>query len=184
MRVVLTHRGKDSIATFFAENVFKYNSWLRTFVFPLQFHLNIFPKVQRIIHFADMYMRNQVSNCRKNIMMTSSNGNIFRVTGPLYGECSWLRWIPPTKLVVTGSLCRGFTGLRSIPLTKAVTRSLDVSLFFAWNKRLSKQSWGWWFETPSRLSWRQFNGNFGMWAGHVMQKDYCCRSFPPIHTSY
>ena len=26
------------------------------------------------------------------------------------------------------------------------------------NKRLSKQSWGWWFETPSRPLWRQCNG--------------------------
>ena len=25
------------------------------------------------------------------------------------------------------------------------------------NKRLSKQSWGWWFETPARSSWRHCN---------------------------
>ena len=30
-------------------------------------------------------------------MMTSSNGNIFRVTGPLCGEFTGLRWIPRTK---------------------------------------------------------------------------------------
>ena len=30
-------------------------------------------------------------------MMTSSNGNIFRVTGPLCGEFTGLRWIPLTK---------------------------------------------------------------------------------------
>ena len=30
-------------------------------------------------------------------MMTSSNGNIFRVTGPLRGEFTGLRWIPRTK---------------------------------------------------------------------------------------
>ena len=30
-------------------------------------------------------------------MMTSSNGNIFRVTGPLLGEPTVLRWIPLTK---------------------------------------------------------------------------------------
>ena len=29
------------------------------------------------------------------IMMTSSNGNIFRVTGPLCGEFNGHRWIPP-----------------------------------------------------------------------------------------
>ena len=31
------------------------------------------------------------------IMMTSSNGNIFRVTGPLCGEVTGHRWIPCTK---------------------------------------------------------------------------------------
>ena len=30
-------------------------------------------------------------------MMTSSNGNIFRVTGYLCGEFTGLRWIPRTK---------------------------------------------------------------------------------------
>ena len=32
-----------------------------------------------------------------NIMMTSSNGNIFRITGPLCGEFTDHRWIPLTK---------------------------------------------------------------------------------------
>ena len=32
-----------------------------------------------------------------NNMMTSSNGNIFRVTGPLFGEFTSHRWIPHTK---------------------------------------------------------------------------------------
>ena len=30
-------------------------------------------------------------------MMTLSNGNIFRITGPLWGESTGRRWIPPTK---------------------------------------------------------------------------------------
>ena len=39
-----------------------------------------------------------------------------------------------------------------------VTRSCDVFFYFRLNKRLSKQSWGWWFETPSRSLWRHRNG--------------------------
>ena len=39
-----------------------------------------------------------------------------------------------------------------------VTRSFDVFLDLRPNKRLSKQSWGWWFETPSRPLWRHSNG--------------------------
>ena len=64
-------------------------------------------------------------------MMTSSNGNLFRVTGPYCGH----RWIPLTK-------------------------ASDAELWcFLWrpNKRLSKQSWVWWFETPSCSLWRQCN---------------------------
>ena len=33
-------------------------------------------------------------------------------------------------------------------------RSFNVSFNLALKKRLSEQSWGWWFETPSRSSWR------------------------------
>ena len=70
-------------------------------------------------------------------MMTSSNGNIFRVTGPLCGE---------------------FTGPGEVPTQRPVTRSFDVFFDLRLNKRLSKQPWGWWFETPSWSLWRQCNG--------------------------
>ena len=68
--------------------------------------------------------------------MTSSNGNIFRVTGPLCGE---------------------FTGPGEFPTQRPVTRSFDVYFDLRLNKRLSKQSWGWWFETLSRSLWRHRN---------------------------
>ena len=35
--------------------------------------------------------------------------------------------------------------------------ALMFSLICAFNKRLSKQSWGWWFETLSRSLWRIWN---------------------------
>ena len=69
-------------------------------------------------------------------MMTSSNGNIFRVTGPLCGE---------------------FTGPGEFPTQRPVTRSFDVFFDLRLNKRLGKQSWGWWFETLSRSLWRHRN---------------------------
>ena len=62
-------------------------------------------------------------------MLTSPNGKIFRVIGHLCGE---------------------FTGHRWIPRTKASDAELWSFLWSAPNKRLSKQSWGWWFETLSR----------------------------------
>ena len=68
--------------------------------------------------------------------MTSSNGNIFRVTVPLCGE---------------------FTGPGEFPTQRPVTRSFDVFFDLRLNKQLSKQPWGWWFETPSWSLWRQRN---------------------------
>ena len=38
-------------------------------------------------------------------MVTSSNGNTFRVTGPLWGERTGHRWIPFTKASEAGLLC-------------------------------------------------------------------------------
>ena len=43
------------------------------------------------------------------------------------------------------------------PAQKSVTRSFDVSFDLRLNKRLSKQSRRWWFETLSRLLWRHCN---------------------------
>ena len=42
---------------------------------------------------------------------------------------------------------------------RPVTGSFDVFFNLRLNKRLSKQWWGWWFETPSRPLWRQCNGH-------------------------
>ena len=71
--------------------------------------------------------------------MTSSNGIIFRVTGPL---------------------CEEFTGHRWIPSQRPVTRSFDVFFHLCPNKRLSKQSWGWWFETQSCSLWRHCDNSY------------------------
>ena len=40
---------------------------------------------------------------------------------------------------------------------RPVTRSFRVLVDLRLNKSLSKQSWGWWFETLSRLLWRHCN---------------------------
>ena len=52
-----------------------------------------------------------------SVMMTSSNGNIFRVTGPVCGE---------------------FTGPGEFPAQRPVTRNFDVFFDLRLNKRLSK----------------------------------------------
>ena len=75
------------------------------------------------------------------IMMTSSNGNTFRVTSHLCGE---------------------FTGPGEFPTQRPVTRSFDVYFDLRPNKRLSKLSWGWWFETLLPPLWRHRNDTLTM----------------------
>ena len=70
-------------------------------------------------------------------MMTSSNGNIFRVTGPLCVE-------------FTGHTCE-------FPSQRPVTRSFDGFFDLHLNKRLRKPLWGWLFETSSLSLWRHRN---------------------------
>ena len=43
------------------------------------------------------------------------------------------------------------------PAQRPVTRSFDVFFDLRLNKRLSKQSWGWWFEMPLCPLWRHCN---------------------------
>ena len=43
------------------------------------------------------------------------------------------------------------------PAQRPVTRSFDVFFDLRLNKRLRKQSWGWWFETLSWPLWRHRN---------------------------
>ena len=43
------------------------------------------------------------------------------------------------------------------PAQRPVTRSFEVFFDLRPNKRLSKQSWGWWSKTPSSSLWRHRN---------------------------
>ena len=63
-------------------------------------------------------------------MMTSWNGNIFRVTGHFTGE---------------------------FPAQRPVTRNIDVFFDLRLNRMLRKQWWDWWLETPSHPLWRHWN---------------------------
>ena len=50
------------------------------------------------------------------------------------------------------------------PTQRPVTQSFDVFLDLRLNKRLSKQWWGWWFETPSCPLWRHCNLGCLLWV--------------------
>ena len=68
------------------------------------------------------------------------------------------------------------------PTQRPVTRSFDVYFVLSPNKRLSKQSWGWWFETLSPPLWRHRNVFFTLlwiWPRSVHWRPVsCCRESP------
>ena len=59
----------------------------------------------------------------------------------------------------------------SVASQRILTRSFDVFFDLHLNKRLSEQSWNWWFETPSRSLWRHCNAGQGRLIGwHVLSE--------------
>ena len=100
------------------------------------------------------YKKNCLHILGHGLMMTSSNENIFCITGHLCGE---------------------FTDPGEFPTQRPVTWIFDVLFDLCLNKWLSKQPWGWWFETPSWSLWRQCNVFDKMWeaAGCVISTCRC-----------
>ena len=97
-------------------------------------------------------------------MMTSSSGNNFVLLAFCAGNSP-----------VTGES----------PSQRPVTRNFDVFVDLRLNKRLSKQSFGWWFETPSRSLWlhcnvMKFMSTIGLIPGSRVSLQITCLS--PILT--
>ena len=68
------------------------------------------------------------------------------------------------------AICAGNSPVTGeFPAQRPVTRSFDVVFDLRLNKRLSKQSWGWWTETPSRPLWRHSNENVLQHRHHANQ---------------
>ena len=92
-------------------------------------------------------------------MMTSSNVNIFCVTGPLCGELTDDRWIPRTHFPRHWPFVRGIHRWPMNSPHKGQWRgALMFSLIFTWINSWVNKSWSWWFETPSLSLWRHCNG--------------------------
>ena len=75
-------------------------------------------------------------------------------------QCVWWRHQMETFSALL-SLCAGNSPVTGeFPSQSPVTGSFDVFLYLSLNKQLSKQSWVWWFETPSRSLWRHCDGKW------------------------
>ena len=70
----------------------------------------------------------------------------------------WRHWMETFSSLL--ALCAGNSPVTGqFPAQWPVTRSFDVFLDVHLNTPLSKQSWCWWFVTPSSPLWRHCNGN-------------------------
>ena len=105
-----------------------------------------------------------------NEIMTSSNGNFSALLAICAGNSP-----------ITGEF----------PAQRPVTLSFDVFFYLRPNERLSKQSWGWWYERPWRPLWRHSNGNicilafipFGIPFGIIGMVGLSFAFFEPLHNS-
>ena len=122
-----------------------------------QFHTKILHLLQKTLEYKITFWKNipsffSVKSCPKskwsfvlwntvlshvqsfNVIMTSSNGNIFHITGPLWGESTGHGWIPFTKASDAELCCC----LWSAP-KQTVAQAIE------------------WFEMPSRSLWSHCN---------------------------
>ena len=65
------------------------------------------------------------------------------------------------------AICAGNSPVTGeFPAQRPVTHSFGVFFDLRLNKQLSKQSWGWWFETPLRPLWR--HSNVLCWCSYII----------------
>ena len=94
--------------------------------------------------------------------------------------CLWHTWWRHQMEIFCAllALCEGNSPVTGeFPAQKPVTRSFGVFFDLGLNKRLSKQLWGWWFETPSCSSWLHCND---CWLATWITRNIC---EPLVHTS-
>ena len=70
---------------------------------------------------------------------------------------TWLRCQMETFSALLAICAENSLVPSEFPSQRPVTRSFDVFFDLRLNKRLSKQSWGWWFETLPCPLWRHLN---------------------------
>ena len=81
------------------------------------------------------------------------------------------------------ALCAGNSpDTGEFPSQRPVTLSFDVFFDLHLNKRLRKQSWGWWFETLSRPLWRYCNVDHDEVKTDQMLANMKNNTFPMIST--
>ena len=138
------------------QNHFPLDGNLDLLVQPIQLHCF---RPRKVVHCTSSVWQNK----RRNVVHGNLNLNMPRY----FAGSSWSFWIRATNLQNTWwrhqmgtssallALCAGHSPVTGeFPPQRPVMRSFDVFFYLRLNKRLSKQYWSWWFQTPSRSLWR------------------------------
>ena len=89
-----------------------------------------------------------------------AGGPMYYIANCLYHDTTktWWRYQMETFSALL-AVCAGNSPVPGeFPTQRPVTRSFNVFFNVRRNKRSSKQSWGWWSETPLRSLWRHCYG--------------------------
>ena len=74
------------------------------------------------------------------------------------------------------AICAGNSSITGeFPARRSVTRSFDIFFYLRLDERLSKQSWGWWFDMLSRPLWRHCN------ASVILLRPGCVKHHSALH---
>ena len=134
---------------YFVDNVFLWCSPLTydTFITHLIYYIGVF---QASIHYMQRYCCDEpISSKQPNWLLTS------QIPRTLF--IPWWRHQMETFSALL-AICAGNSPVPGeFPTQRPVTQSFDVYFDLRPDKRLSKQSWGWWFETLSHSLWRHRN---------------------------
>ena len=102
-------------------------------------------------------------------------------SGKWTADITWWRHQMKTFSALLAICARTSPVPGKFPAQRPVTRSFDVFFDLRLNKRLSKQSCGWWFETPPCPLWRHCNDRvirqiFGWMAEFMLMLSRLCRN--------
>ena len=123
-----------------------------------------------LLVFVNQYSYSDSNSCNNQVLVLVLVF-VSPVLSPALGLVPWWRHQMETFSALL-ALCVGNSPVTEEFLSqRPVTRSFDVFFDLRLNKRFSKQSWGWWFETALCSLWRHCNGISGF-----VRLLYCLKS--------
>ena len=106
---------------------------------------------------AKISISQSATDTLNRLLLYGYTNHVTQLHNRVMEKLSWWRHQMETFSALL-AICAGNSPVSGeFPAHRPVTRSFDVFFDLRLKKRLSKQPWGWWFETLSRPLWRHRN---------------------------